>query len=94
MIEELKMVFAEAIGLSTVLAILITALFQIIKPRIKDTDLIPPIACLLGIVVGLIFGWYLQADLFLFGLGGLIGGLASVGLFETGDKSKKLIERE
>jgi len=94
MIEELKMVFAEAVGLSTVLAILITALFQIIKPRIKDTDLIPPIACLLGIVVGLIFGWYLQADLFLFGLGGLIGGLASVGLFETGDKSKKLIEKE
>src|SRR5699024_11544249 len=94
MIEELKAVFAEAVGLSTVLAILITALFQMIKPKISDTDLIPSIACLLGIVVGLIFGWYLQADLFLFGLGGLIGGLASVGLFETGAKSKKLVNRK
>ena len=92
--EELKAVFAEAVGLSTVLAILITALFQMIKPKISDTDLIPPIACLLGIVVGLVFGWYLQADLFLFGLSGLIGGLASVGLFETGEKSKSLIEKE
>lgn len=93
MIEELKMVFDEAVGLSATLAILITALFQIIKPKINDTDLIPPIASLLGIVVGLIFGWYLHADLFLFGLGGLIGGLASVGLFEAGEKSKKLIEK-
>lgn len=94
MIEELKAVLAEAVGLSAVLAILITALFQMIKPRIKDTDLIPPVASVLGIAVGLVFGWYLQADLFLFGLGGLIGGLASVGLFEFGDKSKKLIEKE
>ena len=35
MIEELKAVFAEAVGLSTVLAILITALFQMIKPKIS-----------------------------------------------------------
>ena len=94
MIEELKAVLAEAVGLSAVLAILITALFQLIKPRIKDTDLIPPVASLLGILVGLVFGWYLHADLFLFGLSGLIGGLASVGLFETGQKSKNLIEKE
>ena len=56
MIEELKVLLAEAVGLSTVLAILITALFQLIKPRIKDTDLIPPVASVLGIVVGLVFG--------------------------------------
>ena len=78
MVEELKALLAEAVGLSTVLAILITALFQMIKPKISDTDLIPPVASVLGIAVGLIFGWYLHADLFLFGLSGLIGGLASV----------------
>ena len=94
MIEELKVLLAEAVGLSAVLAILITALFQLIKPRIKDTDLIPPVASLLGIVVGLVFGWYLHADLSLFRLSGLIRGLASVGLFQTGQKSKSLIEKE
>lgn len=94
MIEELKALLAEAVGLSAVLAILIVPLFQMIKPRIKNTDIIPIVANLLGIVVGLVFGWRLQADLFLFGLGGLIGGLASVGLFETGQKSKNLIEKE
>ena len=94
MIEELKALFAEAVGLSGVLAILIVALFQMIKPKIKDTDLIPPVASLLGIIVGLVFGWYFQADLFLFGFSGLIGGLASVGLFEISQKSKNLIEKD
>ena len=52
MIEELKALLAEAVGLSAVLAILIVPLFQVVKPRIKNTDLIPIIANLLGIVVG------------------------------------------
>lgn len=93
MVEELRAIFAEAVGLSAVLATLITALFQMIKPKIKDTDLIPPIASVLGIVVGVVFGSYMQADLFLFGLGGLIAGLTSVGIYETGEKIVKLVNK-
>ena len=63
MIEELKAVFAEAVGLSTVLAVLITALFQMIKPKISDTDLIRN-RMSIRYCGWFNFGWYLQADLF------------------------------
>ena len=80
----------EAITVAGSLAIVISLVMQVTKQQITNKDYIAPIASVIGIGLGLLFGWYLGADLVVYGLAGLIGGLSSVGLYETTDKSAKL----
>jgi len=80
----------EAITVAGSLAIVISLVLQVIKPQMTNKDLLPPIASVSGVIIGLLFGWYLGADLVVYGLAGLIGGLSSIGLYETTDKSKRL----
>lgn len=80
----------DAITIAGSLAIVISLVLQVVKPQITNKDILPPVASFIGIGLGLLFGWYLGADLVVYGLAGLIGGLSSVGLYETTDKSAKL----
>jgi len=82
----------EAITLAGSLTVVISLVLQIIKPSISNKDLIPPIASVSGILIGLLFGWYLGADLFMYALAGFIGGLGSIGLYETGKKSQQVVK--
>jgi len=84
----------EAITVAGSLAIVISLVLQVIKPQMTNKDLLPPIASVSGVIIGLLFGWYLSADLVVYALAGFIGGLSSVGLYETTNKGKKLVKGE
>ena len=83
----------EAVIVAGFLAVIINqSLKFFVKPNISNKNLLPPIAAVSGIVVGLIFGWYLDADLFLYGFAGFMAGLGAVGGHETAEKGTKVIK--
>jgi len=84
----------EAITIAGSLAVVISLVMQVAKQQITNKDYIAPIASVIGITLGLLFGWYLGADLVVYALAGFIGGLSSVGLYETTNKGKKLVKGE
>lgn len=81
----------EATTISISLAVVISLVVEfLIKPKVNDEDWLPHIASGVGIAAGLIFGMYLGQDLFMYGLAGFLGGLGSIGLFETGEHSAEI----
>ena len=85
----------EAVIVAGFLAVVINqSLKYLVKPYITNTDLLPPIAMVSGILIGLIFGWYLGADLFLYGFAGFMAGIGAVGGHETAEKGTKVIKGE
>lgn len=76
-------IISNAVILSASLIPLITALVELIKRSGYIDDLEPYVATLLGVILGLIFGWYLGEDLFIYVLTGLIAGLSSSGLYDN-----------
>ena len=79
----------EAITVAGSLAIVISLVLQVAKQYVPNKQYVPIIASVSGILIGLLFGWYLSADLFVYGLAGLLGGLGSTGLYEVGKQTLK-----
>ena len=77
--ESVELILTSA----TVLTFLMTGITQMVKPFIKNTNLIAPINCLIGLVVGLLFSLsFYPNEVFIYLWGGFCSGLMASGLFE------------
>lgn len=73
----------EAAALAVVLAPIIAILVQLIKQTAINTRWLPFISIALGALTGVLFGAYMGADLFLYGLAGFLSGASASGLFDA-----------
>lgn len=89
--EEL---FTQAVYFAGILAPIITALIELIKRSGRFGEYLPYLSIIIGIVTGVIFGTYLGADLFVYGLSGLIAGLTASGLYDSIDLTNKKLKGE
>lgn len=73
----------EAVTLAGVMAPVIAIIVQLIKSADIPTKWLPHVSIGLGIVAGLIFGYAVNADLFVYGLAGFVSGATASGLYDA-----------
>lgn len=81
--ELVETLMNNALALSITLTPLITMLVQAIKKTSIPNNYLPHVSVGIGVAAGLIVGWYLKQDLFLYGLAGLTAGFSASGLYDT-----------
>lgn len=64
-------------------------LTELLKQYIP-TKFVPLLAVILGLLLGLGYGYYYEADLFVHAVEGLIYGASATGLYRTGEKLNEL----
>lgn len=69
------------LGLVSGLGFLIALILQVIKKH--TADYLNEIGAAIGILVGLMWAWYLQDDYFIYAWAGFIGGLVATGGYEA-----------
>ena len=72
----------EATGLAFALLPVVVALVQLVKSTDINTRWLPFVSVGIGTIAGLIFGYAGHADLFVYGLAGLLSGLGASGLYD------------
>lgn len=73
----------EAALLAVLLAPIITIFIELLKTADLDKRWLPFLSIILGIAIGVIFAFASNADLFVYGLAGLLSGAASSGLYDS-----------
>ena len=84
----METIMNEAVILAGAMAPVILILFQLVKGLDVDKKYLPHISILLGTVAGVVFGFAIGGELFVYGLAGFISGASASGLYD-GIKSLK-----
>ena len=84
----METIMNEAVILAGAMTPIILILVQLVKGLDVDKKYLPHISILLGTVAGVVFGFAIGGELFVYGLAGFISGAASSGLYD-GIKSLK-----
>ena len=78
----------EAAALAVVLTPVIAIIVQLIKQTAINTRWLPHISIAIGLLTGVVFGAYMSADLFLYGLAGALSGAGASGAFDAVKSAK------
>lgn len=79
----MELLLNEAAALAVILAPVIAILVQLIKQTAINTRWLPFVSIAIGLLTGVVFGAYMGADLFLYGLAGFLSGAGASGLFDA-----------
>lgn len=79
----METVLNEAAALAVVMAPVIAIIVQLIKQTTINTRWLPLISIAIGLLTGVVFGAYMSADLFLYGLAGALSGAGASGAFDA-----------
>jgi len=73
----------EAVGLAVVMTPIIAILVELVKSAHINKQFLPLISIVLGIAMGVVFSYAMSADVFLYGLAGLLSGASASGLYDV-----------
>lgn len=85
----METVLNEALVLSAVMAPVIAIFVQLIKTADLNKRWLPFISIAIGLGVGIVFALAGGADLFLYGLAGLLSGAGASGLYDSIESIRK-----
>lgn len=73
----------EAVAMAGVMLPVIAIVVQLVKQADVPTKWLPHISIVLGIAVGLVFGYATGGDLFMYGLAGFLSGAGASGVYDA-----------